>query len=181
MSVMQSENHNMVNEKKSVQIEDNEQYLTFFMADEEYGVDILCVQEIRGWESARVIPNTSPSVKGVLDLRGVIVPIIDLRRCFGFEDVEYGPMTVVIVIKVHSDGVARTIGILVDAVSDVYTLGKNEMKSAPELGDDCSTEYIRGMVNINNKMVILLNTDMLFNLREMPNFKEIAELSSTKH
>ncbi len=184
MNVLQDGAQQKTSKQADVKIDGSDQYLTFFMADEEYGVDILCVQEIRGWEAARVIPNAAAYVKGVLDLRGVIVPIIDLRKCFGFAEVEYGPMTVVIVIKINcteDQGSSRTIGILVDAVSDVYSLDLNDLREAPDLGEGSDTGYIKGMVNIDNKMVVLLNVDLLFNLNEMPDLSELAEMSKEPH
>lgn len=154
--------------------EDNDQYLTFIMADEEYGVDILCVQEIRGWETATPIPNSPNHIKGVINLRGTIVPIVDLRQCFGLQAIEYTSVTVVIVLKVESDKGSRIMGIVVDAVSDVYSLALAEMKSAPDLGDAVNTDYIRGLVNVDNKMVILLEIDRLLNMDDIPNLAEVS-------
>ncbi len=142
----------------------NNQYLTFFMANEEYGVDILCVQEIRGWEAATPLPNAPAHIKGVINLRGTIVPIVDLRQCFGMDAIEYSAVTVVIVLKVkHAQG-SRVMGIVVDAVSDVYALADAEMRPAPDLGDSVEVEFIKGLVSVNNKMVILLNIDELLNI-----------------
>ena len=157
-----------------------DQYLTFIMADEEYGVDILSVQEIRGWESVTPIPNTPPHVKGVINLRGTIVPIVDLRQRFGLENVEYGPLTGVILLKVATRKGARVMGIVVDAVSDVYSLAEEEMKAAPDLGDHVNTLYIKGLVNVNNKMVILLDINELLGADTIPDvsintIKEIKE------
>lgn len=139
----------------------SDQFLTFIMAGEEYGVDILTVQEIRGWESVTPIPNAPPHVKGVINLRGTIVPIIDLRLRFGLENVSYGPMTVVIVMKVESARGKRIMGIVVDAVSDVYSLSMQDMRGAPDLGDHVNTSYIKGLVNVDTKMVILLDINEL--------------------
>lgn len=139
----------------------SDQFLTFIMAGEEYGVDILTVQEIRGWESVTPIPNAPSHVKGVINLRGTIVPIIDLRLRFGLADVSYGPMTVVIVMKVESARGKRIMGIVVDAVSDVYSLSMQEVRGAPDLGDHVNTSYIKGLVNVDSKMVILLDINEL--------------------
>ena len=159
-----------------------DQYLTFIMASEEYGVDILSVQEIRGWESVTPIPNAPPHVKGVINLRGTIVPIVDLRQRFGLEKVEYGPLTVVIVLKVASKKGARVMGIVVDAVSDVYSLSSEEMKSAPDLGDHVNTQYIKGLVNVNNKMVILLDIGELLGSDTIPDvsINAIKELKDSQ-
>lgn len=155
--------------------DEGQQYLTFIMAGEEYGVDILCVQEIRGWESATPIPNAPPTVKGVINLRGTIVPIVDLRRCFGLDAIEYTPITVVIVVKVNGPKGARTMGIVVDAVSDVYNIDDTEVKAAPDLGDTVETEFVKGLVSINGKMVILLELEKLLDLREVPDLSKVRE------
>ena len=137
------------------------QYLTFLLAGEEYGVEILRVQEIKGWDSATPIPNTPEHVLGVLNLRGAIVPIIDLRKRFGLESIPYGPMTVVIVVKIINDSKERTVGLVVDAVSEVYKLEANEIQLAPEMGGSIRTEFIRGLATTDDKMLILLEVDEL--------------------
>lgn len=155
--------------------DNSDQYLTFIMADEEYGVDILCVQEIRGWESATPLPNAPPHIKGVINLRGTIVPIVDLRQCFSMDAIEYTPVTVVIVLKVKAEKGSRIMGIVVDAVSDVYTLADSEMKNAPDLGDAINTDYIRGLVTVDEKMVILLEIDKLLTLGDIPDLSSISK------
>ncbi|HFE37020.1 MAG TPA: chemotaxis protein CheW [Gammaproteobacteria bacterium] len=144
-----------------------EQFLTFLMATEEYGVDILRVQEIRGWDSVTPIPNTPSYIKGVINLRGTIVPIIDLRERFGLESVEYGPTTVVIVLKVLSEDAERIMGIVVDAVSDVYNIKKEEMSPAPDFGSVVSIEFVRGLATIEDKMLIIMDIDMMLNANEI--------------
>jgi purine-binding chemotaxis protein CheW len=153
-----------------------DQYLTFIMAEEEYGVDILSVQEIRGWEDATPIPNSPDFVKGVINLRGTIVPIIDLRLRFGLNQVDYGPMTVVIVLKVTTEKGTKVIGIVVDAVSDVYSLTSDEMRQPPDLGDQVNTTFIKGLANVEGKMVILLNIDVLLNLKEIPDAEMLKRM-----
>ena len=153
----------------------NDQYLTFIMAGEEYGVDILCVQEIRGWESATPLPNAPSHIKGVINLRGTIVPIVDLRQCFRLEAIEYSSVTVVIVLKVNTEEGDRIMGIVVDAVSDVYSLAEQDMRAAPDLGNSINTEFIRGLVNVHEKMVILLDIDKLLTLDDVPNLSNLAE------
>lgn len=137
------------------------QYLTFMLNGEEYGVEILKVQEIKGWDSVTPIPNTPEYVLGVLNLRGAVVPIIDLRMRFAMSDVEYGPTTVIIVVKMMSEQQERTVGLVVDAVADVYRLEDNEVQAPPEAGDSVSTEYVRGLANVQGKLVILLEIDRL--------------------
>jgi len=144
-----------------VQDENLEQYLTFIMKDEEYGVDILSVQEIRGWEPVTPVPNSPAHVKGVVNLRGIIVPIVDLRAKFNLESVAYGPLTVVIVLRVQFDGNERVMGVVVDAVSDVYNLSLENMQTAPDLGDHVDTNYIRGLAAVDEKMIVVLDIDAL--------------------
>ncbi len=138
------------------------QYLTFLLGGEEYGVDILRVQEIKGWDNVTQIPNTPDYIKGVINLRGAIVPIIDLRQRFNLENSSYGPTTVVIVLKVINHEKERTVGIVVDAVSDVYNIATDEMKPPPDFGG-IDIEFVNGLATIEDKMVITLNIDELLN------------------
>ncbi len=140
---------------------DIEQYLTFILDDEEYGVDILRVQEIKGWDSATAIPNTPPYVRGVINLRGTIVPIIDLRLRFALEEKEYGKSTVVIVLQVRTGDRLRIMGVVVDAVSDVYDLNGDEVKEPPMLGSSIDIRFVRGIATRAEKMIILLDIDQL--------------------
>ncbi|MEM7762597.1 MAG: chemotaxis protein CheW [Pseudomonadota bacterium] len=142
------------------------QYLTFLLAGEEYGVEILRVQEIKGWESATPIPNTPSYVLGVLNLRGAVVPIIDLRKRFDMESVDYGPTTVIIVVKIRADETERTVGLVVDGVADVYRLEDETIQPPPNMGNDMKTESIRGLATVEEKMVILLEVDSLMNIDE---------------
>jgi purine-binding chemotaxis protein CheW len=153
---------------------DENQYLTFMLAGEEYGVDILRVQEIKGWDTVTKIPNTPEYVKGVINLRGTIVPIIDMRQRFELEIKEYGPTTVVIVLKVMSRDVERTMGVVVDAVSDVYNLTDEDIKPAPDFGAKIDTEYVKGLATVNEKMVILLDIDKLINVGMLEQIEEVA-------
>lgn len=154
---------------------DGNQYLTFLLAGEEYGVDILRVQEIKGWDTVTKIPNTPEYVKGVINIRGTIVPIIDLRQRFGLEEKVYGPTTVVIVLRVESDSGERTMGIVVDAVSDVYNIAGEEEKPAPDFGAEIDTEYVRGLATVDQKMVILLDIDQLIKHGLLARIEEAAE------
>ena len=144
-----------------------DQYLTFIMAGEEYGVDILRVQEIRGWDSVTPIPNTPAYIKGVINLRGSIVPIIELRSRFGIDSQEYGPTTVVIVLRVVTENGERIMGIVVDAVSDVYNITDTDMKSPPDFGSAISVDFVKGLTSVDEKMVIILDIDHLMNSDEL--------------
>lgn len=155
--------------------QDVEQYLTFIMADEEYGVDILSVKEIRNWDSATPIPKSPDHVRGVINLRGTIVPIIDLRQCFGMEAIEYGPLTVVLVLQVTSERGKREVGIVVDAVSDVYSLDESQVKPAPDMGATININFIKGLASIDEKMVILLNIDRLLNQEDFTGVSDLHQ------
>ena len=144
--------------------DDEQQYLTFIMAGEEYGVDILAVQEIRGWEPTTVVPNAPEYIKGVINLRGTIVPIMDLRSRFNLERVEYSPVTVVIILKVETERGERVMGIVVDAVSDVHSISDSDTRNSPELIEDLNTEFIRSLVSVDDNMIILLDVQRLLTI-----------------
>lgn len=139
------------------------QYLTFMLSGEEYGVDILTVQELRGWETTTPIPNTPSFVLGVINLRGVVVPIVDLRNRFGLESIEYGPTTVVIIVKVEAAGKERVLGIVVDAVSEVYDINQSDMQPPPDMEGSISIDFVTGLATMDDKMVILLDINKLVN------------------
>ncbi|WP_276784961.1 chemotaxis protein CheW [Thalassolituus oleivorans] len=152
-----------------------QQYLTFIMSGEEYGVDILAVQEIRGWEESTTIPNAPPYIRGVINLRGTIVPIMDLRARFGLPEVDYSPVTVVIILKFEGANGDRVMGIVVDAVSDVYTIADSDTRKPPELTEDQNSDFIKGLVNVNDKMVILLDVDILLNIKAKKSIQDVVE------
>jgi purine-binding chemotaxis protein CheW len=137
------------------------QILTFTLGAETYGVDILRVQEIRGWAPVTRIPQSPPHVLGVLNLRGSIVPIIDLRMRFRLESAEYTPLTVIIVLSVESTTGRRDIGMVVDGVSDVIHIDNNRIKPTPDLGAQANTDFIRGLASVSDHMVMLLDVDRL--------------------
>ena len=146
----------------------SQQYLTFILDGEEYGVDILRVQEIKGWDRVTPIPNTPEFIRGVLNLRGTIVPIIDLRLRFNLQHLAYGPTTVVIMLKVYSgDDKSRIMGIVVDGVSDVYNMPEDQIKPSPDFGAAVDTAFIRGLATVNEKMVIMLDIDHMLNSSEL--------------
>ncbi len=149
---------NALREQSMIEPEqDEKQYLTFLMAGEEYAIDILSVQEIRGWEEVTAIPNAPVFVKGAINLRGTIVPIIDLRLRFGLAPSEYGPLTVVIVVKVKYGSVTKIMGIVVDGVSDVYSINPGEAKVVPDFEQSENADFVSGLVNVGKKMVVILD------------------------
>ncbi|MBB6186218.1 chemotaxis protein CheW [Rhodanobacter sp. MP7CTX1] len=133
------------------------QYLTVNLADEEYGIDILAVREIRGWTPVTRIPQAPGYVLGVLNLRGAIVPVLDLRLRFGLTREEYSGTTVTVIITVAS----RLFGIVVDAVSDVLDVEQNHVRPVPDMGTAVDTEYLKGLTSIGERMVLLLDADKL--------------------
>lgn len=142
-------------------ITSGKQFLTFLLAQEQYAVDILCVEEIRSWEQPTKIPNSPEYVKGVINMRGIIVPIIDLRLKFNVGQASYSAITVVIVLTVETDEHPRTIGFVVDAVSDVLNAEENEIKSSPAFGGCVPQQFIEGLINVSDKVVTLLNVETL--------------------
>jgi purine-binding chemotaxis protein CheW len=134
------------------------QYLTFVCAGEEYGVEILCVQEIKGWENVTRVPYTPRYLLGVMNLRGVIVPVIDLRLRFGLPARAMDASTVVVVVRVRSSHGEKTAGIVVDAVSEVYSVAPQDIKPAPSLVDHAC---VRGLATVDGKMVMMLDMDRL--------------------
>jgi purine-binding chemotaxis protein CheW len=136
---------------------DGDQFLTFILEGEEYGIEILRVQEIKGLSQIRPIPNAPSYVKGVINLRGAVVPIIDLRSRFGMSQADYNQFTVIIVVSVG----AKVVGLVVDAVSDVMNIGKDKVEETPEMGGDIDTSFFRGMGKVGEKLVLLLNIERL--------------------
>lgn len=143
------------------------QYLTFGLAGEQYGIDILKVQEIKGWTPVTRIPNVPAFVRGVINLRGAIVPIIDLRNRFGLDTIAYSSTTVVILAMVKESAGDRTIGLVVDGVSDVLGVRADEIQPPPDFGPAAQTEFIDGLVTVDTGMVMLLDVDRLLNVAEL--------------
>ena len=139
------------------------EFLTFHLGAEEYGIDILKVQEIRSYEPPTRIANAPAFIKGVVNLRGVIVPIVDLRLRLGCENTEYSAITVVIVLNVKG----RVVGAVVDSVSDVLELAKDTIKPAPEMASAVDASFITGIGSVGERMLILLDIEGLMVSEEM--------------
>jgi purine-binding chemotaxis protein CheW len=146
------------------------EYLTFTLGKEEYGMDILKVQEIRGYDAVTAIANTPAFIKGVINLRGIIVPIVDLRIKFNLSKVEYDQFTVVIILNLSK----RVVGVVVDSVSDVLTLTPDQIKAAPSLSTSLDTKYIMGLGTIDQRMLILVDIEKLMSSRDMELVDEVA-------
>ena len=139
------------------------EYLTFRLGEEEYGIDILRVQEIRSYEQPTRIANSPAFIKGVVNLRGVIVPIVDLRLKLGCETAEYNSFTVAIVLNVKG----RVVGAVVDSVSDVLALDAETIKPAPEMSSAVDTSFITGIGSVADRMLILMDIEGLMASEEM--------------
>lgn len=133
------------------------EFLSFVLGEEQYALDIMAVKEIRGYESVTKIANSPDFIKGVINLRGDIVPIVDLRIKFGVGEATYNEFTIVIMLNVCD----RIVGIVVDAVSDVITLKPDEIKPPPEFGVAFDTQFLHGLSEVNDTMVILVNIESL--------------------
>jgi purine-binding chemotaxis protein CheW len=144
--------------------------LVFKLGSEEYGVDILKVQEIRGYEKVTPIPRSPDYLKGVVNLRGTIVPVIDLRIRFGMPDPKYDSLTVVIVLRIAG----RIVGAVVDAVSDVVRLAENEIREAPKLGAMVDSSYLSGVATQGDRMILALDIEKLLSAAEMNLLGEAA-------
>ncbi len=139
------------------------QLLTFVVASEEFGVDILRVQEIRGWSRPMPLPRTPPYIKGVINIRGDIVPIADLRERLGLAPVEAGPTTVIVVVRVEHQGQARTVGFVVDAMSDVTTVSQDAIKPPPDMVDASGVAGMAsGIALVEQRMITILDVDRVF-------------------
>ena len=139
------------------------EYLTFVLGNEEYGIEILKVQEIRGYDNVTKIANTPDFIKGVVNLRGRIVPIVDLRIKFKLGKVEYDEFTVVIILNLNG----RVVGIVVDGVSDVTALQESQVRDVPDLVSSIDTRYILGLASVDEHMLILVDIERLMKSEEM--------------
>ncbi len=134
---------------------DGRQYLTFALGAEEYGVEILKVQEIKGYSSITPIPNTPSYVKGVMNLRGSIIPIVDLRAKLSMAEAAYNQFTVIIVVRVG----AKTVGVVVDAVSDVLNIPLKDIQPTPDFGSQVDARFISGLAKAGERLVVLLDIE----------------------
>ncbi len=146
------------------------EYLTFTLGQEEYGIDILKVQEIRGYDAVTKIANTPEFIKGVINLRGTIVPIVDLRIRFQLGNVEYSEFTVVIILNLGG----RIVGIVVDGVSDVITLEPGQINAVPDLVSTIDTKYLVGLGTVADRMLILVDIESLMTSQEMALIDSVA-------
>lgn len=151
------------------------EFLTFTLGDEHYGLDIMKVKEIRGYEPVTKIANAPPFIKGVLNLRGDIVPIVDLRLKFAVGNAVYNEFTIVIMLHIGE----RIVGIVVDAVSDVVNIEADDIKPPPEFGVAFDSQYLHGLAPINEHMIILLNIEKLISSQELGLFDSNPVIQET--
>lgn len=144
------------------QLSANEQLLTFIVDGEEYGVDILRVQEIRSWSNPMPIPNTPHYIKGVINIRGDVVAIADLRERLGLPRLEYGPTTVIVVLRVKAGTHERVMGVIVDAMSDVTNVPQAAIKPPPSFRSTQEGGLAKGIATLENKMITILDVDLIF-------------------
>lgn len=139
------------------------EYLTFTLGSEEYAIDILKVQEIRAYEQPTLIANAPAFIKGVINLRGIIVPVVDLRIKFKLDMIEYTPFTVVVILNVAS----RVIGVVVDSVSDVISLTQAQIRPAPDFSGSFDTKFILGLASQESRMMIVTDIERLMSSADM--------------
>jgi purine-binding chemotaxis protein CheW len=162
-SVMQAATGEVQAARATLAGQGGNEFLTFTLGGEEYGIDILKVQEIRGYEAVTKIANAPEFIKGVVNLRGTIVPIVDLRIKFNFGSVEYNQFTVVIILNVKG----RVVGIVVDSVSDVIALSNDQIRATPEFAGELESDYITGLGTVAERMLILVDIEKLMTSRDM--------------
>lgn len=160
---------------QSISTSSAQEFLTFSLGDENYAIDILTVKEIRGYESVTKIANAPPYIKGVINLRGDIVPIVDLRIKFNVGKVTYDEFTIVIVLHIRN----RIVGIVVDGVSDVVGLTKEQLRPPPDFGVAFNSRYLLGLASVNEQMIILVDINELISSDELGLF-DAAEAPSIR-
>lgn len=161
----------MNNEKEQIDVESREEYLSFLLGEEKYALNILNVKEIKTYGDVTPVANTPDFIKGVMNLRGIVVPILDLRVRFNLGERKYNSHTTVIISLVGD----RHIGIVVDGVSDVLKINREKISSAPEFNSVMDVEYLEGIGTVNEEMVILINIKKLLNNKEMGLVEEIVK------
>ena len=149
-------------------------YLTFRLAGEDYGIPLLQVKEIIGMMPVTAVPQTPEHVKGVINLRGQVIPVSDLRLRFGIEGIDYNDRTCIIVVEIQGTETTTRMGVIVDAVSEVLNVREDEIESAPSFGAHVRTDYILGMANMEESVKILLDIDRVFDPQEIAVLKQAA-------
>ena len=155
-------------------VEREGKYLTFSMAEEEYGIGILKIKEIIGMMPITTVPQTPEFVKGVINLRGKVIPVVDLRLRFGMESIDYTERTCIIVVEIEGNAGTVQIGIVVDAVSEVLNIKGEDVEETPTFGARLNTDYIHGMAKMEGGVKILLDIDRVLSTEEIAELKKAA-------
>jgi len=158
---------NIVDDLENMADETYEQFLTFILAGEEFAIDILRVQEIKSWDKVTNLPGSPDYVSGAINLRGTIVPVINLRKRFQLPDTKFDFTTVIIVLKVLGEEHDRIMGLIVDAVSDVHDIRTDDIRPAPEMKGTIDSQFVTGLATINDNMVVVMDIDTLMNSGEL--------------
>ena len=161
---------NPVQEASRLDAEGAREFLAFTLGEEEYGIDILKVQEIRGYEAVTRIASAPEFIKGVINLRGIIIPVVDMRIKFQLGTPVYDQFTVVIILNVGG----RVVGMVVDSVSDVTTLTREQIRPAPEMGSSFDAQVLMGLGTIDERMLILIDIDKLMSSPDMGLLEKLA-------
>ena len=150
-------------------------YLTFMIGKEEFGVGVLKVREIMGIQAITAMPQTPPWMKGVINLRGRVIPVIDLRLKFGLPSIDYTERTCIIVVQVNSGTALLPMGIVVDEVSEVITMAPGDIEDTPDFGSNVATAYILGMAKIKGNVKILLDIDRVLTSQEIHGLESVLQ------
>jgi len=151
-------------------LQESQQFLTFLLDDQEYGLEIFKIREIRGYAPITPIPNVPPHVRGVMNLRGTVLPVVDLRMKFHLPPVEYNKYTVIVIAAVGD----KTVGLLVDAVSDVLMVSDKDIREAPDFGASVDTRFINGVFESRERLTVALNLEKLLSESELELPQSIA-------
>lgn len=149
--------------KVAQQAQSSHQFLTFLLQEREYGLELFRIQEICGYAPITAIPNLPPHVRGVMNLRGTVLPVIDLRMKFRLPEVEYTKFTVIVIAMIEQ----KTVGLLVDAVSDVLQVKEEDLRAAPDFGEAVDTDFINGVFQTKDHLAVALNLEKLLTENEL--------------
>lgn len=156
-------------------IQAEEQYLTFLMGKDQYSIDILQVKEIIAFTDVLKIPMLPDYIKGVINLRGHVVPVLDLAMRFGKERTQVSKLTCIIIVEVQKGDRKRELGIMVDAVNEVISLAKENIEETPEFGEDVRADFISGMGKVDDKFIVMLNVARLLNVEDLKALEKATE------
>lgn len=167
-------------ETKQNKTDAKDKFLSFMLYNEEYCIEILKVKEILGMMDITMVPQTPNYLRGVINLRGLIVPITDLRRKFKFPDMEYSERTCIVVVEIESDGEIMLLGITVDAINEVIGIPKEKISKVPYINAKIKADYIMGITELDNSVKILLDIDKVLSDDELVLMKNVQEAGANK-